>query len=51
MIDIGGGAAPRMGNTTTEDVEDIVFIDGERIEIACTYPDVESAIKALHEGE
>ena len=31
--------------------EDIVFVDGERIEIACTHPDVESAIKALHEGE
>lgn len=31
--------------------EDIVFVDGERIEIACTYSDVESAIKALHEGE
>ena len=40
-----------MGNTTADDVEDIVFVDGERIEIAGTYPDVESAIKALHEGE
>ena len=40
-----------MGKATTEDVEDIVFVDGERIEIACTYPDVESAIKALHEDE
>ena len=40
-----------MGNTDAEDVEDIVFIDGERIEIACTHPDVESAIKALHEDE
>lgn len=40
-----------MGNTDAEDAEDIVFIDGERIEIACTHPDVESAIKALHEDE
>ena len=40
-----------MGNNTADDVEDIVFVDGERIEIASTYPDVESAIKALHEGE
>lgn len=31
--------------------EDIVFIDGERIEIAATYPDVETAIEALHKGE
>ena len=29
-------------------VEDIVFDDGERIEIACSYPDAETAIKALH---
>ena len=40
-----------MGRTTAKDTEDFVFIDGERIETACTYPDVESAIKALHEGE
>ncbi len=40
-----------MGNTASEDVEDVVYIDGERIEIAATYPNVESAIKALHEGE
>lgn len=33
------------------EVEDIVFIDGERIEIACTYPNVEAAIEALHRGD
>ncbi len=32
----------------TNDVEDIVFDDNEKIEIACSYPDVETAIKALH---
>ena len=31
--------------------EDIIFVDGERIEIAATYPDVETAIEALHKGE
>lgn len=40
----------RDGSTTTE-IEDIVFIDGERIEIAGTYPDVETAIEALHKGD
>ncbi len=34
----------------TNDVEDIVFDDNERIEIASTYPDVETAIKALHDS-
>lgn len=38
------------GGVATE-VEDIVFIDGERIEIACTYPNVEAAIEALHRGD
>ena len=38
-------------NGSSEEPEDIVFVDGERIEIASTHPDVESAIKALHEGE
>ncbi len=33
---------------TESSVEDIVFDDGERIEIACSYPDAETAIKALH---
>ena len=36
------------GNESSE-VEDIVFDDGERIEIACSYPSIETAIKALHE--
>ena len=31
-------------------VEDIVFDDGDKIEIACSYPDVETAIKALHDS-
>ena len=39
-----------MANTASEDAEEVVYIDGERIEIAGTYPDVESTIKALHEG-
>ena len=38
------------GSVATE-VEDIVFVDGERIEIACTYPNVEAAIEALHRGD
>ena len=33
---------------TESSVEDIVFDDGERIEIACSHPDAETAIKALH---
>ena len=40
-----------MGSTVAKDAEEIVFVDGERIEIASTHPDVESAIKALHECE
>ena len=28
-------------------IEDIVFDGNERIEIACSYPDAETAIKAL----
>lgn len=32
-------------------VEDMVFVDGERIEIAGTYPSVEAAIGALHRGD
>ena len=36
---------------TVAGAEDIVFVDGERIEIACTYPSVETAIEALHRGE
>ena len=32
----------------TESIEDIVFDDGERIEIAGSYPDAETAIEALH---
>ena len=31
--------------------DDIIFVDGERIEIAGTYPDMEAAIEALHKGE
>ena len=34
----------------TETVEDIIFDDGERIEIVGSYPDVDTAIKALHES-
>lgn len=34
---------------TESQVEDIVFDDGEKIEIAGSYPDAETAIKALHE--
>ena len=30
-------------------IQDIVFDDGERIEIADSYPDAETAIAALHE--
>ena len=33
---------------TDSKVKEIFFDDGERIEIASSYPDVESAIKALH---
>lgn len=36
--------------TTNSEIEDIIFDDGEKIEIACSYPDVETAIKALHES-
>ncbi len=39
-----------MDKNTINDVEDIVFDDNEKIEIACSYPDVETAIKALHES-
>ena len=38
------------GGVATE-VEDIVFVDGERIEIASTHPNVEAAIEALHRGD
>ncbi|MCY4491302.1 MAG: hypothetical protein OXC46_07560 [Thaumarchaeota archaeon] len=31
-------------------IEDIFFDDGERIEIAGSYPDVETAIKALRDS-
>ena len=43
------GSGSSSGVTT--EVEDIVFVDGERIEIACTYPNVEAAIEALHRGD
>ncbi len=39
-----------MNETTDTYVEDIVFDDGEKIEIACSYPDAETAIKALHDS-
>ena len=31
-----------------EQIQDIVFDDGEKIEIADSYPDAETAIAALH---
>jgi len=30
-------------------IEDIIFDDGEKIEIECSYPDMEAAIQALHD--
>ena len=39
-----------VSESTPTEVEDIVFDDGEKIEIACSYPDAETAIKALHES-
>ena len=38
-----------MTTDNATDIEDIVFDDGEKIEIAGSYPDVETAIRALHE--
>ena len=35
---------------STNRIKDIFFDGDDRIEIACTYPDVESAIKALHDS-
>lgn len=35
---------------TADDVVDIVFDGDEKIEIACSYPDIETAIEALHES-
>ncbi len=32
------------------DSGEILFEDGEKIEIACSYPDVKSAIRALKEN-
>ena len=40
----------RMAQKNENIVEDIVFDDGDRIEIASSHPDVESAIKTLHES-
>ena len=39
-----------MTNDSISHVEDIVFDDEEKIEIAGSYPDIESAIKALNES-
>ena len=39
-----------MATDLPNDVEDIVFDDNEKIEIACSYPDMETAIKALHDS-
>ena len=39
-----------VSKSSPAEVEDIVFDDGEKIEIACSFPDVETAIKALHES-
>ena len=30
-------------------IEDLIFDDGEKIEIECSYPDADTAIKALHD--
>lgn len=38
-----------MTENTFDGVEDIVFDDDERIEIACSFPNIKTAIKALHE--
>ena len=36
-------------NMIDTDIEDIIFDGDERIEIACSYPDMKTAIKALDE--
>ena len=46
MVNRGVSRLPRT-MATESSVEDIVFDDGERIEIACSHPDAETAIKAL----
>ena len=39
-----------MNMSAESSIEDIVFDDGERIEIASSYPDADAAIKALHQS-
>ena len=45
------GSGGRCCCAAADEAEDIVFVDGERIEIASTHPSVEAAIEALHRGD